>query len=223
MTDHQALQLFKTAGIISARSLEGTPSLQLSMKKGDSTVEILLTDLRAELQSRVKVLEEERREILKNTYASRATTTFTMGGSSPMTMEALKRNDQLTSQERIEKTDRLMAIDGRVKSDRGLLLALAHLQVNSKDLLPKLTPDSTKPATAVESIHPSGKKLWTRGLKAAALYCLHESQRRKADDRALFVLCEEFFENYFIEDEGDYSPEKLFQNVRQVRLLDTFE
>ncbi len=223
MTDFQALQLLKAAGIVGARPLENTPQLLLTVRRGATTIDVPMTEYRAGLQIRVRALEEEKKEILKNSYATRTTATFTVGGSAPLTMEALKSNDKLTKEERIDKTQRLMAVDAGMKKERSLLLALAHLQVHAQDLLPKLRPGpSLEPAE--ESLQLQNRKqLWTRGVKAAALYCLHQGQKQQADDGKLFLVCKEFIENFVIEDDADYSAERLFENVRQVRLLDSYE
>ncbi|MGA9119413.1 MAG: hypothetical protein WB699_08600, partial [Bacteroidota bacterium] len=155
-------------------------------------------------------------------FASRTKTTFTLGGGEPTTLEALKRNEQLSKEEREDKTSRLTDLDSRARKRRGILLALTHLQVHSANLLPKMSPSS--PATPKDPPRgPAGKKLWTKGVKAAALHCLREAQRTKVDDQALLLLCKEFLEKYSIDNEPDYSAETLFQNVRQVRLLDTIE
>ncbi len=223
MTDFQALQLLRAAGIVGARPAERTSNLLLTVRRGESIIDVPMPEFRAGLQVRVRALEDERKEILKNSYATRASTTFSVGGGTPLTMPAFKSNEKLTKEERIDKTHRLMDVDAGMKKERGLLLALVHLQVHAKDLLPKLKPapkpDPRDSALALEH----RKQLWTRGVKAAALYCLHEGQKRQADDQALLMLCREFFEKYTMEDDADYSAERLFENVRQVRLLDSYE
>jgi len=223
MTDYQALQLLKGAGIVGARAIEDTGRLILMIRRGDSTADVPVAEFRSGIQSRIAALEEEKREVLRNSYAARAVTTFTVGGSAPLTMEALKSNDQLTKEERLEKTQRLMAVDAGIKKERSLNLALAHLQIHSKNLLPQLRVHLDPPPEETAVRHSSGKQLWTRGVKAAALFCLHEGQRRNADDQVLLEVCTEFVQRYEIKDEVDYSAERLFQNVRQVRLLDSYE
>lgn len=222
MTDHQALQLIKAAGIVGARAPESAGNLVLTVRRGDATFDVPLREFRANLQRRVRVLEEERRDIMRNAFASPATASFTLSGSDLLSMKALKRNDQLTKEERTDKTNRLLSVDANMKKERGLLLALAHLQVHTPDLLPKLQPVRIAPARPQAPARKDGKNIWTRGVKAAALHCLQEARDSKGDDNALRRVCAKFLEKYVIEDETDYSPEKLFENVRQVRLLDRF-
>ncbi len=221
MTDYQAVQLLKAAGIVDARPMENSLKMLLSVRRGEAIIDIPLTEFREGLHKRVRVLDDEKKEILKNAFAARASATFTVGGSAPLTMQAFKSNNQLTKEERREKTRLLMDIDAGMKKERSLLLALAHLQVNSKDVLPQLRPKpSTPPPQEVPPL-VNGKQIWTRGVKAAAVHCLHEAEKRQADDRMLFLICKEFLSQFSIEDEVDYPVDRLFENVRQVRLLES--
>jgi len=222
MTDHQAIQLMKAAGIVSARAPEHSASLVLTVQRGDARFEIPLRDFRSNLQRRVRVLEEERREILRNAFATPATTSFTLSGSDLLSMKALKRNDQLSKEERTDKTNRLLSVDANMRKERGLLLALAHLQIHTTDLLPKLQPVQMVPAPSPTPVRQDGREVWTRGVKAAALHCLNEARNSTDDDDTLRRICVSFLATYIIEDETDYTPERLFENVRQVRLLDRF-
>jgi hypothetical protein len=222
MTDFQALELLRGAGIVGAHPLEDTARLVLSIRRGGTIQEVSLRDLRSEVQNELKRLDEEKQDVLRNLYAGRVLTTFSLGGGQPTTMEALKRNDQLTPEEQTDKVTRLSGIDAQAKDHRSLLLALTHFQVHSADLLPRLAPGPGKLQES-EPERRAGKELWTKGVKSAALFCLREAQRTRADDSALMVLCRGFLERYEIDGDPDYTAETLFQNARQVRQLDILE
>jgi hypothetical protein len=221
MTDFQVLQQLKAAGVVGVRKEEGSTRLILVQRSKEGESEIPLGRYKTDLQSGIKQLEEEKKEVQRNFFAGRQAVEFSLPGGGPMKMEALKSDSQLSAQERSEKSGRLAALDTEAKKRRSLLMALAHLQVNIKELLPKLNPPS--PLSAPVSRDSGGKTLWTRGMKAAALFCLAEGKKIKADDAALLALCRAFLDRYAVEEEDGYSAEQLFNNVRQIRQLDALD
>ncbi len=221
MTDFQVLQLLKAAGVVSVRKEEGSVRLYLVQRSMEGESEIPLGRFKTDLQSGIKQLEEEKKEVQRNFFAGRQAIEFSLPGGGPMKMEALKSDSQLSAQERAEKAGRLAALDTEAKKRRSLLMALAHLQVNIKELLPKLNPPSPPPGPV--SRDSGGKTVWTRGMKAAARFCLTEGKKIKADDTALLTLCRVFLDRYAIEEEDGYTAEQLFNNVRQIRQLDSLD
>lgn len=223
MTDQQVLQLLKSAGVESVEKEGAGRRLLLHFRSHGFASDVTLTNFRTDLQKKIRSLEEQKQDTLKNTFASRVIAEFSMGGSAPIRMEALKRDDQLTREERDDKSRKLVALDAEMKQQRTLLLALSHLQVHMADLLPLLRPRRTAEKPMSPQAQTDGREVWDRGVKAAARHCLSEGKRFQADETALLEICRLFLERYLIKGEPSYTAEQLLNNARQIRLLDTLE
>jgi hypothetical protein len=223
MTDYQVLQLLKAAGIEAVRKQENSARLLLTVRRGAEVLDVPLAEYRSELQSSVKELEEKKHDVLKNSYASRVMTEFTIGGGAPVKMEALKRDDQLSGDEKADKLRRLGEIDAETKRFRALMLALTHLQVHAAELLPQLRGKEVQPAQEVPVQTKEGKLVWSKGVKAAAMFCHTEAKRARTDDTGLLRICTAFLQRSEITDDPGLTPEQLCNIVRQIRLLDILD
>ena len=212
------------AGIVNVRKEETGARLILTFREASEEHDMPLAQYKSSLQEQIKGLDEQRQDVNKNTFASRITGEFHLGGGGPMMMEVLKKNEQLSRDERLEKTMRLQSIDSDLKKRRGMLQVLSHLQVHAVELLPEWAPKPVLAPTVSTSESPSaGKQIWARGVKSAALLCLAESRRAQGSDRVLLEICRRFLLAHTISDEPDYTPEQLFNNARQIRLLDSLD
>jgi hypothetical protein len=223
MTHFQALQILRAAGIVMVRKELNGPRLVLTFKEGATERDMLLSQYKAALQEQIKGFDEQRQEVTKNMFAARIMGEFSLGGGNPMKMEVLKKNEQLSRDERIEKTQRLMEIDNELKKRRGMLQVLSHLQVHQVELLPEFLPKKVVPVPTKGDQTLNGKAVWNRGVKFAVLYCLSESKKAHAADEATFEICKKFLETYAIPEDPDYTPEQLFNNLRQIRLLEAHD
>ena len=176
------------------------------------------------MQRQAHLLGEQVHTVEENSFAQRVKVRISLGGDESREMEVLKSNNQLTQEERLEKKRLLSELDLEIKHCQAVLAALRYLQVYHREISGKLkgiVPEAV--SLRPEPSSRVGKVLWTKGVNSAAHHCHSEGKRQQASDAHLLQLCEAFLARYVIQEEPAYTSEQLFNNVRQIRLLDASE
>ena len=102
---------------------------------------------------------------------------------------------------------------------RRIIGGMNYLQIHYRDLQRALTR-RVIPLEATLGVREEGRQVWTRGIRAAASYCIKEAAKPANAGRSTIEICREFLRHYVMQDEEGYSPEQLLANVQQILHLD---
>jgi hypothetical protein len=218
MTEPQCMQLLDELRIAYVVKPEGGKmTLTISALGGPET--IMVTEFKARSVMAMAELEDNKKEIEENAFASTMAGELPTGKERTLQVQYLKRDDQLTPEEENEKRRLLREVNKDLAHHRSIIGAMNYLQVHFKEMAPKLARRELPLEIAFPAAN--GAKLrWTKGIKSAALYCLRESHKEANAGKSHLELCREFLMHYVIEGEEEYTPEQLFGNVQQIVQLD---
>jgi hypothetical protein len=218
MTEQQCMQMLDELRIAHVFKPEGGKMmLTVSGRAGGETLTV--SEFKARSAATLAELEDRKRDIADNAFASMMDGRLPTGGERSLQVKYLKRDDQLTPEEEIEKRRLLREISREMSHHRTVVGAMNYLQIHFKELEPKLARREVPLGDTVHRV--DGVKLrWTKGIKSAALFCLKESQKEGNTAKTPLDLCREFLAHYSIDGEEDYTPEQLFGNMQQIVQLD---
>jgi hypothetical protein len=220
MTDEQFFQLLKELGVTGVQKPAGGKiTLVLSAKHLPG--ELTATEMKAHSQDAVRELEEKRQDTRENRFAEPLTKEIDLGGEKTSEVQYLKRDDQLSAEERETKKRLLGEIEAEIAYHRLIIAGMNHLQVNFKELQERLPGVREQCGTQARPAGRTGERIcWTKGIKSAALFCIKESKKPENAGRSEKDLCREFLASYTLEDDEDYDADQLYRNIQQIKLLD---
>ncbi len=221
MTEKQLFQLLEALDISKVYRDEEHARLVLEVKSGGVLETLSVSEYKGRHVSALRELDEKKGEIRENKFAAPLEGDLGIGAGKGMKMQFLKRDEQLTAEEKEEKKRLLSEVDVAYQQHRAIIAAMNHLQVHYKEMMPALLAFSgmTPPEPPVKH---DGKSMWTKGIKSAALFCLRECRESKEKASQLEVA-REFLSHYEIAGENGYTAEQLSNNISQVRLLDQLD
>ncbi len=219
MTDDQLFDLLDELGIVRVSKPEGS-RIMLVCARGEDQETLSASDLKTRSLSSIRGLEEKRQEVSENRFAEPLNGELSLG-ETHAAVHFLKKDDQLTESEMLEKRRLLEEIDAEIGYHRVIVAGMNHLQVNFKELALRLIAreGSGKEQAEAPRLLP-GKLRWTKGVKSAALHCLKESRRPENAEKSELDICREFLTTYILEEDEEYTPHHLFLNIQQIKLLD---
>jgi len=218
MTEQQCMQMLDELRIAHVFKPEGGKMmLTASGPAGGETLSV--SDFKARSTTMLTELEDRRRDVEENAFASMIDGRLPTGGERSLQVKYLKRDDQLTPEEENEKRRLLREIGREMSHHRTVIGAMNYLQIHFKELEPRLARREVPLVDTVRRV--DGVKLrWTKGIKTAALFCLKESQKEVNAAKTPLDLCREFLAHYTIDGEADYTAEQLVRNMQQIVQLD---
>jgi hypothetical protein len=219
MTDDQLFDLLQELEVSRVfKPAGGRISLVLGHDRSLET--LTATELKSRSVDAIRGLEEERQEVIENRFAAPIEGAFPVAGANTVPVRILRRNDQLSEEDRRHKERLLERIDAQISYHRLVIAGMNHLQVNYKELALRLIVCEASTTEQTGSPSPEERLPWTKGIKAAALQCLRESRLTANSGKTELDVCREFLERYAIEEDEDYAPQRLFLNIQQIKMLD---
>lgn len=222
MTEKQLFQLLKSLDISKVYRDEQVGKLVLEVTTDGVPETLTVSDYKSRHVAALREIDEKKGEIRENKFAAPLEGDFGLGPRNAVKMQFLKRDEQLTAEEKEEKKRLLQELDNESQRHRLIISGMNHLQVHYKEMLPALQAFSGM-VPVQPLVKPEGKTLWTKGIKSAALYCLREWRGARLEGTSQLEVAKEFLSHYDIAGENDYTPEQLSNNISQVRLLDQIE
>jgi hypothetical protein len=217
MTDRQILDILASLNVVHVSREWHGHALTLTLSDRGVKEKTTIVSLKSRYSTALQLLEEKKQEIRENKFASRLPGTLGMPAEGRLNVEFLKRDDQLTRNEREEKKQLLHSIDREMRHHRNILSGLAFLQIRFNDLQAKI--DEMVRHTAEEEARAHERKLWTRGVAAAAAFCSNQLDKKEHQGTPPVNICRDFLAKYRIQGEEAYTVEQLLNNVLQVRAL----
>jgi hypothetical protein len=218
MTEQQCLQVLDDLQVVHVFKPEGGKiMLTIAVAGGGET--LAATELKSRMVGFLAELEDRKREIEENAFASVMDGNLPTGADRSVSVKYLKRDDQLTPEEEEQKRKLLREIGKEISRHRTVIGAMNFLQIHFKELLPRLLQRELPLEMA--GLRSDGTKArWTKGIKSAALFCLKESEKKGNLDKSQLEICKDFLAHFTIDEEEGYSPEQLYRNMQQIVLLD---
>jgi hypothetical protein len=218
MTESQFLQLideFHVAHVF--RPDGGKIMLMISGVGGTETLTV--SEYKNRAQEMLGELEDRKRDVEENRFAVPLSGELPTGENRTLRVQYVKKNEQLTREEEVEKTRLLRTLDAAMAQQRMAVGAMNYLQIHFKELQPRFAKREVLLEPGV--VRADGAKVrWTRGIKSAALFCLKEGNKPANAGKSALDLCRDFLLTYTIAGEEDYTPEQLCRNMQQILLLD---
>ena len=222
MTEKQLFQLLESLCVSKVYRDEQQASLVLEVKTDGVLETLTVSQYKGRHVSALRELDEKKGEIRENKFAVPLEGDFGIGSGNGARMQFLKRDEQLTKEEKEEKKRLLQEVENEYQRHRLVISGMNHLQVHYKEMIPALQAFSgmtpSRPA-----VKPDGKTLWTKGIKSAALYCLREWRGGRLEGTSQLDVSRDFLSHYDIAGEKGYTAEQLSNNISQVRLLDQID
>ena len=222
MTEKQLFQLLESLGISKVYRDEQRASLVLEVKTGGVLETLTVSEYKGRHVSALRELDERKGEIRENKFAAPLEGDFGMRPGNGARMQFLKRDEQLSKEEKEEKKQLLQEVEDESQRHRTAISGMNHLQVHYKEMIPALQAFSGI-TPSLPAVNPEGKTLWTKGIKSAALHCLREWQGARLVGTSQLDIARDFLSHYDIAGEKGYTPEQLSNNISQVRLLDQID
>jgi hypothetical protein len=219
MTDYQVMTLLSDLGVKNVSREKDRP-LMLTVVTKTGVEQITVSEFKSRFVKSLKELEERRAEVGDNKFAAPLRGQIPLGGDSSMQVQYLKKDEQLTSEERARKKQLLEEIERDVRNHRTIIAGLNYLQLYYKQIVPKFRKHLADPG--LRAIVGAGEPriLWTKGIKMAALFCIKEFKKEPPGTRKPLDVCRDFLAKYTIQEEQSYTPEQLCNNVHQIMQLD---
>jgi hypothetical protein len=218
MTQQQFLSLLDELRIFRVQRPEGGKiMLTLAGEKGVETLTV--SDFKSQTAAALAELEDRKTEIEENQFALPLEGEVATRNQKTMRVRYVKRNDQLTPEEGTEKERLLQGVAADIARHRRIIGGMNYLQIHYRELQQTLTRRDV-PLDTLMGVREQGRQVWTRGIKAAANYCIKEAAKPANEGRPVIEICREFFVHYVLQDEEDYSPEQLHRNIQQILRLD---
>jgi hypothetical protein len=221
MTEQQFITILDELNVIHVTRPEGG-RVTLVCRREDQVVTCTVTEIKEESNAALADLEDRKKEIEENQFAMPLEGEIATRGEHMLRVRYAKRNDQLTDEEVVEKQRLLRQVTAEMAHQRLIIGGMNYLQVHYRELQPRLMQRAI-PLEGLERKDAGGKRIWTRGIKSAALYCIKEGEKPANTGRPGIDICREFFVQYTLEDEDGYTPEMLYRNVQQILRLDRSE
>ena len=221
MTEPQLFSVLEELHVLHVTRPDGG-RVTLVCRQEDQVVTYTVTDIKEQANVHLAELEERKKEIEENQFALPLEGEIATRGDHLIRVRYSKRNDQLSPEEVEEKQRLLRQVMADMAHQRLIIGGMNYLQVHYRDLQPRLIQRTT-PLEGVERRDAGGRRIWTRGIKSAALFCIKEGEKPSNAGRPGIDLCREFFMQYALEDEEGYTPEMLYRNVQQILRLDRNE
>jgi hypothetical protein len=221
MTEQQLIAVLDELQVLHVTRPEGG-RVTLVCRRDGQVVTYTVTDIKEEANAALVDLDDRKKEIEENQFALPLEGEIATGGDHMMRVRYAKRNDQLTPEEVTEKQRLLREIMADMAHQRLIIGGMNYLQVHYRELQPRLIQRAI-PLEGLEKKDATGRRVWTRGIKSAALFCIKEGEKPANAGRPGLEICREFFMQYTLEDEDGYTPEMLYRNVQQIIRLDRSE
>jgi len=218
MTESQFLQLIEEFHVAHVFKPDGG-KIMLTVSNEGATETLTVSEYKNRAQEMLGELGDRKREVEENRFAVPLAGELPTGENRTLRVEYVKKNEQLTRDEEVEKTRLLRALGADMARQRMVVGAMNYLQIHFKELQPRFARREVPPEPGV--VRADGVKVrWTKGIKSAALFCLKECQKPANTGKSALDLCRDFLVTYTIDGEEDYTPEQLCRNVQQILLLD---
>ena len=218
MTESQFLQLIDEFHVVQVFKPEGG-KIMLTISGEGGTETLTASEHKTRAQGILGELEDRKREVEENRFAVPLAGELPTGENRTLQVQYVKKNDQLTREEEIEKIRLMRSLDATMARQRMVVGAMNYLQIHFKELQPRLARREVPPEPGV--VRADGMKVrWTKGIKSAALFCLKEGNKPANAGKSSLDLCRDFLVTYRIVGEEDYTPEQLCRNIQQILLLD---
>lgn len=222
MTEKQIFQLLAALGVSKVYKDKERGKIVLEIKTDGTPETLTVSEFKGRHVSAIRELEERKNEVRENRFAAPLEGDLSIGSRKGARMQFLKRDEQLTAEEREEKKRLFREFDEETSRHRVVISVMNHLQVHFEEMIPAL--ETFSGMTAVQSVERVEQKaVWTKGIKSAALFCLRECRGATNEGRTQLDVAREFLSRYAIAGENDYTAEQLSNNIAQVRLLDQFD
>jgi hypothetical protein len=218
MTESQFLQLIDEFHVAHVFKPDGG-KIMLTISGEGGTETLTVTEYKNRAQEMLDELEDRKREVEENRFAVPLAGELPTGENRTLRVQYVKKNEQLTREEEVEKTRLLRTLDAAMARQRMVVGSMNYLQIHFKELQPRFAKREVllEPGAA----RADGAKVqWTRGIKSAALFCLKEGNKPANAGKSALDLCRDFLVTYTIAGEEDYTPEQLCRNMQQILLLD---
>jgi len=218
MTEQQFLNVLDDLHVVRVRRPEGGKiTLTVAGETGEETLTV--SDLKSRTMATLAELEDLKREIQENQFASPLESEITTRDQQRMRVRYAKRDEQLTSEEGAEKLRLLREVDAGISRYRRIIGGMNYLQIHYRELQPTLTRRDV-PLDALLGAREEGRQVWTKGIKSAANYCIREAAKPANAGRSAMEICREFLQHYVLQGEEEYSAEQLHRNIQQILRLD---
>jgi hypothetical protein len=218
MTEQQFLNVLDDLHVVRVRRPEGGKiTLTVAGETGEETLTV--SDLKSKTAATLAELEDLKREIQENQFASPLESEITTRDQQRMRVRYAKRDEQLTSEEGAEKLRLLREVDAGISRYRRIIGGMNYLQIHYRELQPTLTRRDM-PLGALLGVREEGRQVWTKGIKSAANYCIKEAAKPANVGRSAMEICREFLQHYVLQGEEEYSAEQLHRNIQQILRLD---
>lgn len=221
MTEQQFVAILDELCVIHVTRPDGG-RVTLVCRRDDQFITCTVSDIKEEANAVLAELEDRKKEIEENQFAMPLEGEIATVGDHLLRVRYAKRNDQLTAEEVAEKQRLLRQVTADMAHQRLIIGGMNYLQVHYRELQPRLMQRAI-PLDGLERKDAGGRRIWTRGIKSAALYCIKEGEKPANAGRPGIDICREFFMQYTMEDEDGYTPEMLYRNVQQILRLDRSE
>jgi hypothetical protein len=221
MTQQQFLTLLDDLHVCRVRRPDGGKiTLTLGCESGMET--LTASDLKSRTASALAELEDRKKEIEENQFASPLEAEIATGNHRTMVVRYAKRNDQLSPEEGVQKQRLLRDVVADISRHRRIIGGMNYLQVHYRELQPTLTRRDV-PLDAMLGAQERGRQVWTKGIKSAALFCIKEAAKPSNAGRPTIDICREFLQSYVVQGEEGYAADQLSRNMQQILLLDRAE
>ena len=218
MTEQQFLNVLDDLHVVRVRRPEGGKiTLTVAGETGEETLTV--SDLKSRTAATLAELEDLKREIEENQFASPLESEITTRDHQRMRVRYAKRDEQLTNEEGAEKLRLLREVDAGISRYRRIIGGMNYLQIHYRELQPTLTRRDM-PLGALLGVREEGRQVWTKGIKSAANYCIKEAAKPANVGRSAMEICREFLQHYVLQGEEEYSAEQLHRNIQQILRLD---
>ena len=218
MTESQFLQLIDEFHVAHVFRPDGG-KIMLTISGEGGTETLTVSEYKNRAQEMLGELEDRKREVEENRFAMPLAGELPTGENRTLRVEYVKKNEQLTREEEVEKTRLLRSLDAAMARQRMVVGAMNYLQIHFKELQPRFATREVPPEPGI--VRADGVKIrWTKGIKSAALFCLKEGNKPANAGKSALDLCRDFLVTYTIAGEEDYTPEQLCRNMQQILLLD---
>ena len=217
-TNKQILDLLASLGVKDVIQDAKLSRLVVVVDRGSGEERIFVKEFKQQFVHEIENQETLRQEIQRNEFASRIPGKISLSPGSTMSVEVLKRDEQLSPEEREVKAAMIEKVENTIKQQKETLLCLTQMQIRYKEIISLL---HTRPEAEMHApiLTPGGKRLWTRGVTSAARYCAAEMKRPVNAGKTQMEICTDFLASFVIQDEEQYLPDQLSNNVSQIRRL----
>ncbi len=218
MTESQFLQLIDEFHVAHVFQPDGG-KIMLTVSDEGATETLTVSEYKNRAREMLVELEDRKREVEENRFAVPLAGELPTGENRTLRVQYVKKNEQLTPEEEVEKTRLLRSLDAAMARQRMVVGAMNYLQIHFRELQPRFARREVPPEPGI--VRADGVKVrWTKGIKSAALFCLKEGNKPANTGKSALDLCRDFLVTYTIVGEEDYTPERLCRNMQQILLLD---